>query len=55
MIHENDKLEIPERIKKMSVSELDREIERLYERMKDQNKGEVREKVARLPVKFYFQ
>lgn len=55
MVHENDRLEIPERIKKMSVSELDKEIERLYEAMKDQNKGEVRKKVARLPVKFNFQ
>ena len=52
MAHENDKLEIPEKIKKMSVSELDKEIERLYEVMKGQNKGEVRKKIARTPVIF---
>lgn len=47
MVCENDILEIPE-------EELDKEIERLYETMKDQNKGEVREKIAKLPVKIFF-
>lgn len=54
MICENDILEIPEEYKKMSEEELDNEIEKLYEIMKGQNKGEVREKVAKLPVKIFF-
>ena len=55
MVCENDILEIPEKYKKMSAEELDKEIEMLYETMKDQNKGEVREKVAKLPVDFFFK
>lgn len=54
MVCENDILEIPEKYKKMSAEELDKEIEKLYETMKDQNKGEVREKAAKLPVEFFF-
>lgn len=54
MVCENDTLEIPEKYKKMSAEELDQEIEKLYEIVKDQNKGEVREKVAKLPVEFFF-
>lgn len=54
MVYENDILEIPEKYKKMSEEELDKEIERLYETMKDQNKGEIREKVEKLSVKFFF-
>ncbi len=54
MVCENDILEIPEEYKKMSEEELDKEIEKLYETMKDQNEGEVREKVAKLPVKIFF-
>lgn len=38
----------------MSEEELDKEIEKLYETMKDQNKCEVREKVAKLPMKIFF-
>lgn len=53
MVCENDILEIPEEYIKMSEEELDKEIERLYETMKDQNRGEVREKVAKLPVKIF--
>ncbi len=53
MVCENDILEIPEEYKKMSEEELDKEIERLYETMKDQNRGNVREKVAKLPVKIF--
>ena len=45
MVCENDILEIPEEYKKMSEEELDKEIEKLYETMKNQNKGEVREKI----------
>ncbi|MCM1261537.1 MAG: hypothetical protein NC313_02360 [Butyrivibrio sp.] len=52
MICENDILEIPEEYKKMSEEELDKEIEKIYETMKDQNKGEVREKVAKLKIFF---
>ena len=55
MVCENDILEIPEKYKKMSAEELDQEIEKLYETMKDQNKGEVKEKVAKLPVEFFFK
>ena len=54
MVCENDILEIPDRYKKMSEEELDTEIEKLYETMKNQNKDEVRDKVAKLPVKFFF-
>ena len=54
MVCENDILEIPEEYKKMSKEELDKEIEKLYETMKDQNKGGVREKVAKLPMKIFF-
>lgn len=54
MVCENDILEIPEEYKKMSEEELGKEIEKLYETMKDQNKGEVGEKVAKLPVKVFF-
>ncbi len=54
MVCENDILEIPEKYKKMSEEELDREIEKLYKSMKDQNKGEIKEKVEKLPVKFFF-
>ena len=54
MICENDILEIPEEYKKMSEEELDKEIEKIFETMKDQNKGGVREKVAKLPVKIFF-
>lgn len=54
MVSENDILEIPEKYKKMSKEELDKEIEKLYETMKDQNRGKVREKVARLPVRIFF-
>ena len=53
MVCENDILEIPEEYKKMSEEELDKEIEKLYETMKDQNKGKVREKVAKLPMKIF--
>ena len=53
MVCENDILNITEKYKKMSQEELDKEIEKLYGIMKDQNKGEVREKVAKLPVKFF--
>ena len=54
MVCENDILEIPEEYKIMSEEELDRQIEKLYETMKDQNRGKVREKVARLPVRIFF-
>ena len=54
MVCENDILEIPEEYKKMSEEELDRQIEKLYETMKDQNRGKVREKLARLLVKIFF-
>ncbi|MCM1186436.1 MAG: hypothetical protein NC251_12670 [Lachnoclostridium sp.] len=54
MVYENDILEIPEEYKKMSKEELDKEIETLYETMKGQNKGEVKEKIAKLPVKILF-
>ena len=54
MVCENDILEIPKEYKKMSEEELDRQIEKLYETMKDQNRGKVREKVARLPVRIFF-
>lgn len=54
MVCENDILEIPEEYKKMSEEELDEEIEKLYETMKDQNKGKVAEKIAKLPVKIFF-
>ena len=54
MVCENDILEIPVEYKKMSEEELDRQIEKLYETMKDQNRGKVREKVARLPVRIFF-
>lgn len=54
MVYENDILEIPEEYKKMSEEELDKEIERLYETMKDQNRNGVREKVAKLPIKIFF-
>ncbi len=53
MVCENDILEIPEEYEKMSEEELDSEIERLYETMKGQNKGEIRKKVEKLPVKFF--
>lgn len=52
MVYEYDKLEIPEEYMKMSISELEAEIERLYETMKGQNKGELREKIAQSPVIF---
>lgn len=55
MVCENDILEIPKKYKKMSAGELDQEIEKLYGTVKDQNKDEVREKVAKLPVEFYFK
>ena len=55
MVSENDILEIPEKYKKMSEEELDKEIEKLYETMKDQNRGGGREKVAKLLVKIFFK
>lgn len=39
--------------KKMSAEELDQEIEKLYGTVKDQNKGEIREKAAKLLVELY--
>lgn len=52
MVHEYDRLEIPEEYKKMSVEELEAEKERLYETLKGQNRGEVKNKIAKSPVIF---
>lgn len=52
MMYEYDKLEIPEEYKKMSITQIQKEKEKLYESMKDQKKGEVWEKIGRSPVIF---
>ena len=55
MMYENDKLVIPEKFKKMSISELRREQERIYQEIK-QNTSEStqKQKSSKETVKFYF-
>lgn len=55
MMYENDKLMIPERYKKMSVSELRCEKEKLYGQIKKENKTKVPQKtMERKSVVFHF-
>lgn len=46
MMYENDKLMIPERYKKMSVSELRYEKEKLYGQIKKENKTNISPKTS---------
>lgn len=52
MMYENDIFEIPEKYKKMSLSELKAEEEKLYSTLKLQQQGSVKEKIEACPIKF---
>lgn len=52
MVQEYDKLQIPERYKEMSIIELEAEKRQLYQAIQGQNKGEVRNKIAKSPIIF---
>lgn len=52
MVNENDKLEIPEKYRKMSVSELRREKERIYKDLNVQKAADARKKVSESPILF---
>lgn len=52
MIHENDRLIIPEDIKAMSVAEIQKEKERILKNMPIQAKDEITEKLAQCPIVF---
>ncbi len=53
MMHENDKIVIPEKYRKMSVSELRREKERVYRTLNVQKTSEARKKVSKNPILFH--
>lgn len=53
MIHEKDSLEIPEKYRKMSVPELKREKNRVYNTLKSQNTTDARKKASRGPILFH--
>ena len=52
MMHENDKIEIPEQYQKMSVSELREEKERVYQTLNVQKTADARKKVSQSPILF---
>ena len=52
MVCENDIFEIPEKYKKMTLSELKAEKERIYKTWNPQKTGTVREKIDACPIKF---
>lgn len=52
MMHEYDKIEIPEKYRKMSVSELAKEKERIYQTLTIQNATDARKKA--LQAQLYF-
>ena len=55
MIFENDKLNIPEKYKKMSVSELRNEKERVYTKIRPQaNKKNKKNEYQKNAILFYF-
>lgn len=53
MMHEYDKIEIPEKYRKMSVSELAKEKERIYQTLTIQNTTDARKKASVGPIVFY--
>ncbi len=52
MMHENDKIEIPEKYRNMSVSELRREKEKMYQTLNVQKTETARKKVSECPGAF---
>ncbi len=52
MMYENDKIEIPEKYRKMSVSELRKEKEKIYQTLKIQKATDVRKKISESPIFF---
>ncbi len=54
MVYENDILEIPEKYKKMSLSELEEEEERILKTLEIKKTREVRQKIEACPIKFNF-
>lgn len=53
MVHEMDRLEIPEDIKAMSLEEIQKEKESILNSMPMQKKGEGNERLAKCPITFY--
>ena len=53
MMHEYDKIEIPEKYRKMSVSELAKEKERIYQTLTIQNTTDAKKKASAGPIVFY--
>lgn len=55
MMYENDKLNIPERYRKMSVSELRHEKEKVYMEIRQSSNGMIKKTEYRKEtIKFYF-
>ena len=54
MIYENDKLIIPEKYKKMSVSELRSEKERIYMEINKTKKSYIKKQDQKEPIVFHF-
>lgn len=52
MVHENDKLVIPEEYRQMSVPELRQEKEKIYKSLNNKKTSEVRKKVTSSSVVF---
>ena len=52
MVYENDILEIPEKYKKMSLTELQEEEEKMLKTLEIRKTREVRHKIEACPIKF---
>lgn len=52
MVHEIDRLEIPEEYKRMSIEQLEAEAERIYNSLERKDTGELERKLQSSPIKF---